>query len=43
MTLHLIPGIWMDDFGIEISECILITETGAEPLCDFPRELVVKD
>jgi ectoine hydrolase len=43
MTLHLIPGIWMEDFGIEISECILITETGAEPLCDFPRELVVKD
>jgi ectoine hydrolase len=43
MTLHLIPGIWMDDFGIEISECILINETGAEPLCNFPRQLVVKD
>lgn len=43
MTLHIIPGIWMEDFGIEISECILITETGSEALCDFRRELIIKD
>jgi Xaa-Pro aminopeptidase len=42
MTVHVIPGIWQDDWGIEISECILITETGAEALCDFPRQLLVK-
>jgi Xaa-Pro aminopeptidase len=42
MTIHVIPGIWQDDWGIEISECIRITETGAEPLCDFPRRLFVK-
>jgi ectoine hydrolase len=42
MTLHMIPGVWMEDWGIEISECFLVTETGAEPLCDFPRELIVK-
>jgi ectoine hydrolase len=42
MTIHMIPGIWMDDWGIEISECFLVTETGAEPFCDFPRELIVK-
>lgn len=43
MTLHVIPGVWLDDWGIEISECIHITETGAEPFCDFPRRLFVKD
>jgi len=43
MTIHMIPGIWMDDWGIEISECFRVTETGAEPFCDFPRRLVIKD
>ena len=43
MTLHVIPGVWFDDWGIEISECIHITENGAQPFCDFPRELFVKD
>jgi Xaa-Pro dipeptidase len=42
MTIHVIPGIWQDDWGIEISECIRITETAAEPLCNFPRRLFVK-
>lgn len=43
MTLHIIPGIWMDDFGIEISECVLVTEAAAETFCDFPRQLIVKE
>jgi ectoine utilization protein EutD len=42
MTIHVIPGIWQDDWGIEISECIHLTETGAEPLAKTPRELIVK-
>jgi len=42
MTLHVIPGVWLDDWGIEISECIHITENGARPFCNFPRELFVK-
>ena len=42
MTLHMIPGVWFDDWGIEISECFRVTETGAEPLADVPRELFVK-
>ena len=41
MTIHMIPGIWMDDWGIEISECFRVTENGAETFCDFPRELFV--
>jgi ectoine hydrolase len=43
MTLHMIPGVWMDDWGIEISECFRVTESGAEPFCNFPRKLFVKD
>ena len=42
MTLHLIPALWLDDFGIEITETFLVTETGAEPFCQTPRPIVVK-
>lgn len=42
MTLHVMPGIWQDNWGIEISEPVLITEKGAEKFCTFPQELVVK-
>jgi ectoine utilization protein EutD len=42
MTIHFMPGIWLDDWGIAISETIRITETGVETLCDFPRRLFVK-
>jgi ectoine hydrolase len=43
MTFHFMPGLWMDDWGLEITESILITENGpAECFCDRPRELVVK-
>ncbi len=43
MTLHMIPGIWLDDWGVEISECFRVTETGATPFANFPRQLFVKD
>ena len=43
MTIHMIPGVWMDDWGIEISACFRVTETGSETLANFPRELFVKD
>ncbi|HEX6143177.1 MAG TPA: ectoine hydrolase DoeA [Geminicoccaceae bacterium] len=42
MTFHLIPAIWQEDFGIEITESFLVTETGAETFCDYPRRLQVK-
>ena len=35
--------LWQDDWGLEITEPILITERGAEPLCTTPRQLFVKD
>lgn len=43
MTIHLMPGIWEDDWGIEISECIHLTENGATPLANTPRELIIKN
>ena len=41
-VLHAILGMWMEGWGIEISETILITESGCETLADFPREILVK-
>ncbi|GGF44727.1 MULTISPECIES: M24 family metallopeptidase [Mameliella] len=44
MTFHFMPGLWMEDWGLEITESILIREDGpAECLCDRPRQLFVKD
>ena len=44
MTFHFMPGLWMDDWGLEITESILIRENGpAECFCDRPRRLYVKD
>lgn len=42
MTLHLLPGIWMDGWGVSISETIRVTETGVEVLTDVERKLWVK-
>ena len=43
MTFHFMPGLWMDGWGMETTETILIRESGpAEPLCDVPRQLFVK-
>ncbi|MEE4013754.1 ectoine hydrolase DoeA [Roseibium sp. FZY0029] len=43
MTFHFMPGLWMDGWGLEITESILIKENGrAECLCNRPRELFVK-
>ena len=43
MTFHFMPGLWMDDWGLEITEPILITERGpADCFCDRPRKMFVK-
>lgn len=44
MTFHFMPGLWMDDWGIEITESILIRDSGpAECFCDRPRKIFVLD
>jgi len=41
MVFHMIPGIWMDTYGIEISETFRVTETGVEVLADVERKLFI--
>ncbi|UDF32357.1 UNVERIFIED_ORG: M24 family metallopeptidase (plasmid) [Roseateles sp. XES5] len=41
-VLHAILGMWMDGWGIEISETFLVTERGCETLTNFPRDIHVK-
>ena len=41
-VLHAILGMWMDGWGIEVSETILVTERGCETLTSFPRDIHVK-
>ncbi len=44
MAFHFMPGLWMDDWGLEITESIVIREDGpAETLSDVPREMFVVD
>ena len=43
MTFHFMPGLWMDDWGMEITESFMITDNGpAETFADFPRKLFIK-
>ncbi len=43
MTFHFMPALWLDDGGLEITEPVVITETGVDCLCNTPRELFIKD
>ncbi|WP_417515326.1 M24 family metallopeptidase [Minwuia sp.] len=43
MTFHFMPALWMDTWGLEITEPLLIRDSGpAEFLADVPRNLFVK-
>ncbi|QIG51653.1 M24 family metallopeptidase [Nordella sp. HKS 07] len=41
-VVHCILGMWMDGWGIEVSETIHVTDHGNETLTNFPREIHVK-
>ncbi len=43
MTFHFMTGLWMDDWGFEITESVAITDGDPECLANLPRELVVRD
>ncbi|WP_394219355.1 M24 family metallopeptidase [Halobacillus trueperi] len=43
MTFHLIPALWFDTDGIEISETFKVTETGSERFTTYPQELIIRD
>lgn len=42
MTFHVMPGMWLDGYGVAITETLRVTETGCETITRFPRELFVK-
>lgn len=42
MVFHMIPGLWFDTYGMEISETFLVTETGVEVLANVERKLFIK-
>ncbi len=43
MTFHVILGMWMDDWGFELSETIRVADDGApESFSQLPRKLFVK-
>jgi len=42
VTIHVMPGVWLDKFGFECSEPIVVTEKGCECFVNYPRELICK-
>lgn len=42
MTFHFMTGLWMEDFGYETTESIVITEAEPELFCNIPRRMLVK-
>jgi ectoine hydrolase len=42
MTFHFMTGIWMEDWGFETTESIVIGEKAPECLASVPRKLMVK-
>jgi ectoine hydrolase len=44
MTFHFMPGLWLENWGLETTESILIRDSGpAEAFCNVERKLFVKD
>ena len=39
VTYHLMAGMWMDTWGLELSESIRVTDDGCELFCNFSRDL----
>jgi ectoine hydrolase len=42
MTFHFMTGLWMQDWGFEITESIVIGKFGPECLANVPRKLIIK-
>ena len=43
MCFHFMSGLWLDDWGFETTESIVITEAGPRCLAQVPRKLFVKE
>ncbi|MDF0581995.1 M24 family metallopeptidase [Bradyrhizobium yuanmingense] len=42
MVFHMMPGLWLDNVGITITQSFAVTDRGHEPLTSTPRKLFVK-
>jgi ectoine hydrolase len=42
MTFHCIPALWLEKYGLVVSESFVVTEQGASTFAKFPRKLFVK-
>lgn len=42
MTFHFMTALWMDDWGLELTETIRITNGAPELLAHVPRKMLVK-
>jgi ectoine hydrolase len=42
MAFHVILGMWMDGWGYELSEPVVVTGTGVERLTDLPQDLTIR-
>ncbi len=42
MTIHFMPGIWLDTYGFECSEPFVVTEKGCEKFIEYPQRLFTK-
>jgi Xaa-Pro dipeptidase len=43
MTFHVVPTLFMKDFGMCFSDSVRVTETGCEVITNFPRKLFTVD
>jgi Xaa-Pro dipeptidase len=43
MTIHVMLGMWLDDWGMELSETVVVTKDSVECLTHFPRKVQVID
>ena len=43
MCFHIQAGLWLQDWGVAISESFVVTDKGGERLCDVARRLIVID
>jgi ectoine hydrolase len=39
MSFHRIPALWLDTYGLVVSESFVVTETGAGTFAKLPRKL----
>ncbi|TXR50513.1 M24 family metallopeptidase [Phyllobacterium endophyticum] len=42
MAFHMMPGLWLDNTGVTITQSFVVTARGREDLTKFPRKLIVK-